>query len=88
MTDVLAVAASARRGGNSDAVLEAACDLLREHGAVVETIIPRQLSIQPCFSCHGCWETGRCVVQDQMQELYVRFSEADHVVVASPLYFT
>ena len=88
MTDVLAVAASARRGGNSDAVLEAALDALRQAGAAVQTVIPARLSITPCRSCNGCWDTGQCVVKDEMQELYVWFSEADHVVVASPLYFT
>jgi multimeric flavodoxin WrbA len=88
MTDILAVAGSARRGGNSDAVLESALGALRERGATVQTIIPHLLKIQPCRACNGCWQTGECVVQDDMQELYVRFSEADHVLVASPLYFT
>ncbi len=88
MTEVLAVAASARRGGNSDAVLESALDVLRERGVKVETIIPRDLAISPCLSCNGCWDTGVCVQRDAMQELYVRFCEVDHVVVASPIYFT
>ncbi len=88
MTDVLAVAGSSRRGGNSDAVLDAALEVMRERGAAVQTIVPSRLSITPCRAGRGCWETGRCVVHDDMQGLYVRFSEADHVVVASPLYFT
>jgi multimeric flavodoxin WrbA len=88
MKDIIAVAASARRGGNSDAVLDAACDVLREGGAAIEKIVPNRLDISPCLACNGCWETGHCVQDDQMQELYVRFSECDHVVVASPLYFT
>jgi multimeric flavodoxin WrbA len=88
MTQVLAVAASARRGGNSDTILQAAIEVFRQRGAAVETIIPRKLSITPCLSCHRCWDTGVCVVQDPMQELYGRFVEVDHVVVASPLYFT
>ena len=90
MKKILAVAASARRKGNSDIVLERALEGVRsiEPEVEVETLIPRELSITPCRSCNGCWETGRCVVRDEMQELYVRFSEVDHVVVASPLYFT
>lgn len=88
MTEVMAVAASARRGGNSDAVLESALAVFRERGAQVETIVPRDLAVSPCLSCGGCWDTGQCVQQDVMQELYVRFSEVDHVVVASPIYFT
>jgi multimeric flavodoxin WrbA len=89
MTEVLAVAASARRGGNSDAVLEAALDAMRERGASVETIYPRQLDVTPCMACNGCWETGVCVIKkDAMRELYERFEAVDHVVAASPLYFT
>ncbi len=88
MPDVLAIAGSARRGGNSDAVLEAALQVMRERGASVETIVPGRLDITPCFACDGCWETGFCVVKDGMQDLYPRLREADHIVVAAPLYFT
>ena len=84
---VVAVAGSSRRGDNSDTLLGAALELLRERGAEVETIVPRQLDIRPCAACGGCWDTGVCVVKDGMQDLYRRFIEADHLVVASPLYF-
>ncbi len=88
MTEVLAVAASARRGGNSDAVLEAALEVFREAGAEVETIVPRELAISPCLSCNACFETGVCVQHDPMSELYEDFCTAEHLVVASPIYFT
>lgn len=90
MTKILAVAASARRKGNSDTVLEHALEGMRqaEPRLHVETVIPHELSVTPCRSCNGCLDTGRCVVRDEMQELYAKFSEADHVVVASPIYFT
>ncbi|MDP6440049.1 MAG: flavodoxin family protein [Candidatus Brocadiia bacterium] len=90
MTKVLAVAGSARRNGNSDALLEKALEGIREAepGAEIETLIPYQLSIAPCRACDGCFKTGRCVVKDQMQEIYPRFEACDHLVVASPLYFT
>ncbi|MFO8006944.1 MAG: flavodoxin family protein [Candidatus Brocadiia bacterium] len=67
---------------------EAALDVFRDAGAEVETVVPRKLSISPCLSCNACFENGACVQQDQMQDLYVRFCEVDHVVVASPIYFT
>lgn len=88
MSKILAVAGSARRGGNSDRILEAALDVMRDRGAEVETVIPRELDVTPCRSCWGCWETGACVVRDAMQDIYVRFSEVDHIVVGSPVYFT
>jgi multimeric flavodoxin WrbA len=88
MGEILAIAASARRGGNSDIILERALEPFREAGHTVEKLIPYELSITPCRSCHGCWNTGQCVVHDAMKELYVRFCEVDHVAVASPIYFT
>ena len=90
MKKVLAVAASARRKGNSDLLLEHALEGIRDTVAPVEvqTILSCELSVTPCRACGRCSRDGRCVVQDEMQELYVKFSEADHVVVASPIYFT
>jgi len=88
MKTILAIAASARRKGNSDTLLERALEPMRQAGCSVQIIIPRELSITPCRACNGCWQTGRCVVQDEMQHLYVKFCQADHVVVASPIYFT
>jgi multimeric flavodoxin WrbA len=88
MPDILAIAGSARRGGNSDAVLGAAADALRQAGASVEVIVPSRLNVTPCAACKGCWKTGKCVLSDDLSGLYLRFEEADHIVVAAPLYFT
>ena len=88
MATILAVAASARRKGNSDTLLEKALEPAREAGHEIQTVIPRQLSITPCRSCNACWETGQCVVNDEMQQLYEDFCTADRVAIASPTYFT
>ncbi|MBS3763898.1 MAG: flavodoxin family protein [Planctomycetes bacterium] len=90
MTKILAVRASARRGGNSDTALEKAINGMRhkDPDAKVEILTAYGLPITPCRSCNGCWETGRCVVQDEMQDLYTKFSAADHIIVTSPIYFT
>jgi len=90
MPRILAVAASARREGNSDTALHQALAGVRQEApdAEIETLVPYELTVTPCRSCNGCWNTGRCVVNDQMQEIYAKFAAADHVVVASPLYFT
>lgn len=85
---ILAVAGSARRDGNSDTLLNKALEPAREAGYEVQTVVPQEFQFTPCRSCHGCWETGRCVVQDDMQGLYTDFCEAKHIVVASPTYFT
>lgn len=88
MSRVLAIAASARRNGNSDTLLEKALEPIRRQGASVEIVSPHQLSVTPCRSCGACWKTGRCVINDVMQEMYVKCCDVDHILVASPIYFT
>ncbi len=90
MANILAIKGSARRGGNSDTVLQAALEALQreEEGLELKTITPRELEIAPCRSCHGCWDTGKCVINDEMQEIYQQFLEARSIVVSAPVYFT
>jgi len=88
MADILAVAGSARRRGNSDTLLEAALDVFRERGDAVQVVYPNRLGISPCLSCNACFKTGACIQRDELTALYDRFVEADHLVVATPIYFT
>jgi len=88
MTKVLAIAGGARRRGNSDTLLARAVEAMEGQGAKAEWIVASELSISPCRSCGGCWETGVCVVRDQMQDLYPAFCDVDHIAVAAPIYFT
>ena len=43
--------------------------------------------ISPCRACYGCVKTGRCVLRDDMTELYDAFDRADAVLFVSPLYY-
>jgi len=43
--------------------------------------------IRPCRACYGCLRTGKCVMRDDMQELYGEFDRAEAVVFVSPLYY-
>lgn len=90
MTDVIAIAGSARRHGNSETILDTVLEGMETSGEDIEVqkIVPREMSITPCRSCNACWETGQCVVHDEMQDMYTRFCEADHIVMAAPIYFT
>lgn len=45
-------------------------------------------NIRPCIDCRYCWENSTCAIQDDMQDVYSKLNEVDHVVLASPLYFS
>jgi multimeric flavodoxin WrbA len=84
---VLAIAGSPRRGGNTDALLDACAEGVRRAGGEVDLLIVEKCGIGPCVGCNGCSRYGRCIVSDGMQEVYPRIDAADAIVVATPVYF-
>ncbi len=45
--------------------------------------------IHPCRGCFCCWNRtpGKCVVQDDMQEIYSEIMSSDVILLSFPLYF-
>lgn len=84
---VLAIAGSPRRGGNTDLLLEEVIKGAESRGAEVKKIILSKLSIAPCLHCDGCLETGRCVIEDDMQSIHDELRAADRLALASPIFF-
>ena len=84
---VLGLFGSPRRGGNTELLLEEALKGAEKEGAEVERIYLSDLTITPCKECHGCDNTGNCVILDDMEKIYPKLLEADVVILASPIFF-
>jgi len=84
---VLGIFGSPRRGGNTDLLLEEALKGVQEEGAKVERCFLSDMTITPCKECHGCDQTGKCVILDDMQKIYPKLLEADVIILASPIFF-
>jgi multimeric flavodoxin WrbA len=84
---VLGVLGSPRANGNSELLLDAALEGAREAGADIEKIRLSDLDIEPCRECHGCDDSGECIVSDDMQGIYPKFIECDGLILASPVFF-
>ena len=84
---LLAIAGSPRRGGNSDALLDACADGARAAGADVDLLVVASAGIGPCTGCNECSKDGACIVRDGMQAVYPRIDAADAIVIATPVYF-
>jgi multimeric flavodoxin WrbA len=84
---VLGLFGSPRRGGNTDLLLEEMLKGAEEEGAQIERIIISGLKFSPCIECHGCDETGECVLDDDMEKVYPKLLEADWIILASPIFF-
>ena len=84
---VLGIYGSPRKGGNSDRLLDRALEGAGSAGAEIFRIYVRDLKMTGCIECGGCDKTGKCVVKDDMQEVYPRLEEADVIFVSTPIFF-
>jgi len=88
MTKVLAILGSPRRGGNSEALLDAAIEGAQAAGAEVEKIAVEELKFSPCLAYRDCSRSkGVCVLEDDLTPLYPKLRDADHIILASPVFF-
>lgn len=85
---VLCIAGSPRRNGNSDRLLAACMEGVRERGGLCVRVSVAEAGIAPCRGCNACSSTGECVIRDAMDDLYPLLESADAIVVATPVFFT
>ncbi len=52
-----------------------------------ELILLKDKKIKPCNACGGCFYLHKCIVKDDMQELYDKLLKADIIVLGCPTYF-
>jgi multimeric flavodoxin WrbA len=84
---VLGIMGSPRRQSNTEILLDKALEGAREAGAEVEKVLVSKLKISPCLEIYACRKDGNCAIKDDMQALYEKLLEADHVIFASPMFF-
>jgi multimeric flavodoxin WrbA len=82
----IGILGSTRRGGNTEILLGMALEEAQEIGASTSKITLRDKVIAPCDGCMRCAQTGECIIQDDMQEIYKEIREADGIIWASPVY--
>ena len=85
--NVFVIAASPRKGGNSDILCDALIRGAEEAGNQTEQVYLSDLKIGPCHACYGCRGKGECVQKDDMASLLEKMVEADVLVLATPVYF-
>jgi len=84
---VLGLAGSPRRQGNTELLLDQILGGAASKGAITEKVVLCSMKIQPCDECESCYDTGRCIVQDDYQLLYPKLMKAERIVLASPIFF-
>ena len=84
---VLGLAASPRRHGNTELLLDQVLAGAASKGAQTEKVVLSTMTMGPCDECEACYETGRCIVQDDYQLLFPKLIKAERIVLAAPIFF-
>lgn len=84
---IVGIAGSPRRSGNSTTLLETALEAAREQGHTTKCFVARRMKVQSCIACEGCKRGPKCVVDDDMHQVYAAVARADILVVATPIYY-
>lgn len=85
---VLAISGSPRPHGNTRYLLELALGVVREQGLETELLSLHDKQILPCTACLQCAEDkNSCILTDDFMPIYDRMSQADALLLGSPVYF-
>lgn len=82
---VLGICGSPRQQA-TEYVLSEALRILEEKGFETKLWTVRGKEIGFCTHCDYCLVEKQCVIQDGMQELYVLLTEANGIILATPVY--
>ena len=86
--NILILSGSPRKGGNTDLLVEAFVKgVSQKHH--VEVVSVRDYKVNPCMGCNACFKSkdNTCVQKDDMPLVYEKMSQANMLVIASPVYF-
>ena len=78
---------SPRTNGNIAVAFEEMTGVFEKEGIEVELYQIGKKDIRGCIACETCRKTGKCVFDDIVNELAVKFKEADGLVIGSPVYY-
>lgn len=87
---IVALNGSPKIKGNTALSLEILGEKLKSsiENLEYELIHLKKLDLRPCNACNGCYGKGKCVQDDDINELLNKLLTADGIVLGSPTYFS
>ena len=87
MSKVILLNGSANQHGCTAAALEEMIKVFEAEGIETELIQVGTKAVRGCIGCNKCYESGKCVFNDLVNEVAPKFEEADGLVAGSPVYY-
>ena len=87
MKKVIVISTSLRHGSNSDLLADRFAEGAKAAGNEVEKISLIGKNIQFCKGCLACQKLGRCVINDDVNDIMAKVLKADVICWATPIYY-
>jgi len=85
---ILGISGSPVKGGNNEKAIDYALKKAEEKGFEIEKITLAKQDIKSCIACNTCKEQkGTCSIKDAMETIRPKLTEADAIIISSPVYF-
>ncbi len=84
---VLLINGSPRVGGNTAVALAEMEKVFAKNGIETETVQVGNRDIRGCVACFQCVKTGKCAIDDIVNELAPKLEQCDGLVLGSPVYY-
>ncbi len=84
---VLLLNSSPRQNGCTYTALKEAAAQLEKHGIQTEIFQLGKAPVAGCVACRSCSKTGKCFVDDQVNEFAAKLDTADGFIFGSPVYY-
>ena len=84
---VLMLNGSPRKSGNITLAFREMEKIFKENDVDFENILLGKTDIRGCIACETCRKNHKCAFNDIVNDLAVKFSEADGLVIGSPVYY-
>lgn len=85
--NILAIVGSPRINGNTNYLTDQALQEAANLGAKTEKIILSEYKLNPCLGHQNCSECESCLQQDDGMSILRKFTEADGIILATPVYY-
>ena len=84
---VLMINGSPRANGNTSIALGEMEKVFAQEGVETEILSIGNKDVRGCIACNTCFEKGKCVFDDLVNETAAKFEACDGLVAASPVYY-
>ena len=84
---VLIISTSLRLNANSEILAHEVERGAKDAGHEVELVTLKDKQINFCKGCLACQKLGKCVINDDANEITLKMKDADVIVWATPIYY-